>query len=135
MAAPNLLSITPATGKPYEVQTTLEDRLAFETALRKNKGWGKLEDNSLKLHPFLGWHAAKRQGKTDLSWEQFTTGDTAAISVDPVEPDEDDDDDDDLEVEGLGKDTQTAASITSRSYSPATTAAPLGNGAESPAHA
>lgn len=132
MAAPNLLRITPATGKPYEVQTNLEDRLAFETALRKNKGWGKLEDNSLKLHPFLAHHAAKRLGKTELSWEQFTTGDTAAISVDPVEPD---DDDEELEVEGLGKDTQTVASITSPSYSPATTAAPLGSGAESPAHA
>lgn len=127
MTAPNLLRITPATGDSIEIQTTLEDRLAFETALRKNKGWGKLEDNSLKLMPFMAWNAARRTGKTNLTWAEFTTGETAAISVEPVEPDESDADE--LEVEGVGKDTPTEVSTTSPSPSRATTAARRGAGA------
>lgn len=127
MTAPNQFTITPATGDPYTVQTTLEDRLNFETALRKNKSWGKLEDNSMKLLPYLAWSAARRLGKTELSWADFTTGETAVLAVDPVTDDEDEAADE-LEVDGVGKDTQTAASAISPWSSRETTAAPHGNG-------
>lgn len=126
-----MLTVTLANGKSEDVQTTLEDRLAFEQALRKNKGWGKIEDNTLKMQPFMAWHALTRTGKTALSWVEFTTGSTAALDVSI--PD-DDEDDEDLEVGGLGKDTPTAPSNISQSYSPATTAALPGHGAETPAH-
>lgn len=133
MASKNRLTVTLADGEELTVLPTLEDRLAFETALRKNKGWGKLEDNAMKLLPFLAWNALTREGRTALAWEEFTTGKTAAIAVEPAaEPDEDDEE---LEVPGVGKDTPTAPSHSSLSYSPETTEAPLGNGAENPAHA
>ncbi|MGO2655970.1 MAG: hypothetical protein ACTH93_09115 [Pseudoclavibacter sp.] len=100
----NRFTITHHDGSKSTVQTTLEDRLAFETALRKNRGWGKLEDNALKLVPYTAWNAARRSGDTLLSWQEFTTGPTGAIDVSPVE---DDAEDDELEVDGLGKDTPT----------------------------
>ena len=123
-----ILEITFADGKTIEVQTTLEDRLAFEAALRKNKGWGKLEDSILKMPAFQAWHAAHRLSLTELTWAEFTTGDTAAINV--GSPDEDDEDDDELEVYGLGKDTPKTPSTTSQSSSPVTTAERPGNGEE-----
>lgn len=119
-------TITFADGKQTDVQTTLEDRLAFEQTLRKNKRWGKLEDNTLKMQPFLAWNAAKRTGVTDLSWDDFTTGSTAALDVSVAD---DADDDADLEVAGVGKDTQTAASTSSASSSPETTEERPGSGA------
>lgn len=127
----NLLRITFADQSTVDVQTTLEDRLAFETTLRKNRSWGKLEDNTMKLLPFLAWNAARRNGKTELDWEQFTTGETAAISVDPVE----DEEDDELEVDGLGKDTQTEPSTSSPWSTHETTAARHGNGEANQGHA
>lgn len=119
-------TITFSDGKQKDVQTTLEDRLAFEQTLRKNKRWGKLEDNTLKMQPFLAWNAAKRAGITELSWDDFTTGDTAALDVSVAD---DDDDDADLEVAGVGKDTQTVASTSSASSLPGITEEPPGSGA------
>jgi len=111
------LRITFADRRTVEVQPTLEDRLKFESTLRRNRGWGSLKDNALKLEPFLAWSAAHRAGHTDLTWEQFTTGDTAALDVESVTDDDDDDGDDDpdaadLEVDGLGEGTRTADSST-----------------------
>lgn len=108
------LRITFADHRTVEVQPTLEDRLKFESTLRKNRGWGPLKDNALKLEPFLAWSAARRTGQTELSWEQFTTGDTAALDVQAVS---DEDGDADLEVDGLGEGTPTEGSNTSPSYS------------------
>lgn len=121
------LRITFADGSTVDVQPTLEDRLKFESTLRKNKGWGKLEDNALKLTPFLAWSAASRTGVTDLSWEQFTTGDTAAVDVESV-PDADDADAA-LEVDGLGEGTPTTDSNTSPSSSASDSKSRRGSGA------
>lgn len=104
------LTITFADGTTETVQPTLEDRLKFETTLRRNRQWGELKDNALKLEPFLAWHAAHRLGKTDLTWDEFTSGPTAALDVSGP----DDKDDDELEVEGLGKGTKKARSTTSQ---------------------
>lgn len=122
------LVVTLAGGEEVTVQTTLEDRLAFETAMRKNRSWGKLEDNTMKMLPYLAWNALTRTGKTALSWLEFTGGDTAALSVEPEELEADEDDE--LEVDALGKDTQTEPSTSSPWSSPETTAEPPGNGEE-----
>jgi len=127
--ANNTYKVTLSDGTTEIVSTTLEDRLAFEQALRKNRGWGKLEDNTLKMQPYLAWNALRRTDKTKLSWTEFTTGDTAALDVSVPDDDTDADDDTDLEVEGVGKDTQTDPSTTSASHSAETTAARRGSGA------
>lgn len=109
------LIITFADGTIEKVQPTLEDRLKFETTLRRNKNWGDLKDNSLKLHPFLAWSAAHRTGKTTLTWDQFTTGETAALDVVPEADPEDAAEEEALEVdEVVGKGTRKARSTTSR---------------------
>lgn len=120
------LVIVEQNGDSKVVQTTLEDRLAFETALRKNRSWGKLEDSALKLQPFLAFNAAKRDGEK-RTWEEFTTGKTAAANVEAYV--EEETDDEDLEVEGVGKDTQPDPSTTSASPSAESTAARRGSGA------
>lgn len=110
------LRITLADRSTLEVQPTLEDRLRFEQTLRRNRSWGPLSDNALKLVPFLAWSAATRTGVTSLTWDEFTTGPTAAIDVEEVQPDEGDGADD-LEVEGLGEGTPTEASTSYPSHS------------------
>jgi len=122
------LRITFHDGTTVDVQPNLEDRLKFETALRRNKGWGKLADNALKLQPFLAWSAATREGKTDLSWDEFTGSATAALDVESV-PEPDEDDASDLEVDGLGEGTRTTDSTTSPSSSTAATKSRRGSGA------
>ena len=105
--APKITRITLADGQTVDVIPTLQDTLAFETTLRKNRNWGGLADNGLKLVSFRAWNAAKRSDKTTLSWDEFTSGDTAAISVESIDPADEDTDPDaeDLEVEGVGLDT------------------------------
>ncbi len=128
----NTLDVTLADGSTVRVQTTLEDRLAFELAVRKNKSWGKLEDNTLKMQPYLAWNALHRQGLTTLTWAEFTTGASAALDV-SVPDDDAEDDDADLEVAGVGKDTPTAPSTSSPWHSHENTAAPHGSGEANPA--
>jgi hypothetical protein len=115
--ASHKLRITFHDGKTATVQPTLEDRLKFETTLRRNRGWGELKDNALKLEPFLAWSAAQREGATTLTWEEFTTGETAALDVEKVTGEEESSEEPELEVEGLGKGTRKARSTTSRSSS------------------
>lgn len=111
------LRISLPDGKTLDVQPTLEDRLKFETTLRKNRGWGDLKDNALKLEPFLAWSAASRAGETSLSWEEFTSGPTAALDVEAIK-DDDDGADADLEVsEQVGKGTRRGRSTSSPSPS------------------
>lgn len=121
------LRITFHDGSTVDVQPTLEDRLKFESTLRRNKGWGKLEDNALKLTPFLAWSAATRTGATELSWDEFTSGPSAAIDVEPV-PDAEDPDPE-LEVDGLGEGTPTEGLNTSPSSSDSDSKSRRGSGA------
>lgn len=108
------LIITPATGDTIEVQTTLEDTLAFEQFLRRNKKWGGLQDNALKLQPFKAFNAARRQDKLPegvTTWEEFSEGPRAVLDVALKEAD----DDDELpagavEVDGLGEAGETGQS-------------------------
>lgn len=96
------LIITMPDSSEIEVQPTLEDTLAFELFLRKNRRHGELKDNALKLQPFRAFNAARRQGKLPegYTWEQFTTGDTAALDV-TIKSDTDDDGDDVAPAEGV----------------------------------
>lgn len=105
--ANNRFTITFADGTTQTVTTTLEDRLNFESTLRKNKHWGSLSDNALKMPAFVAWSAAKRLGLTTLSWDEFSRGEHAVLDVElfTEEPTE-------LEVEGLGEDSTTEASTT-----------------------
>ena len=125
------LTITTATGETLTVQPTLEDRLKFETTLRKNPSWGPLKDNAMKLDPFLAWSAASRSGQVTQTWAEFTTGPQAALDVSPADL-EADPEGAELEVDGLGKDTPMEASTTSPSYSASSSAVPLGYGVENP---
>lgn len=101
------LTVTMHGGATHDVTPTLEDTLAFESTLRKNRGWGGLEDNALKLMPFRAWNALKRTGKTDLTWQEFSAGEKAALDVSPKKADASDDDADEAdgveEVAGVGK--------------------------------
>jgi hypothetical protein len=99
------LRITFQDGSDVDVTPTLEDTLAFETTLRKNKHWGALQDNAVKLNPFRAWNALRRNGQTELTWEQFISGDTAAVSVESITPDDNTDDDTETPV---GKGGRTA---------------------------
>ena len=106
------LIITPATGDPIEVQTTLQDTLAFEQFLRQNRKWGSLQDNALKLIPFKAFNAARRLGVLPsgvTTWGDFTTGSTAVLDVSMKdETAAVVDDEGSVEVEGLGKAGETA---------------------------
>ncbi len=101
------LRVTLADGTTHDVVPTLEDTLTFETTLRKNRGWGTLQDNALKLQPFRAWNALRRSGATDLTWERFTTGPTAALSVEVVRDDPEDTDTDEAALGNGGSADQS----------------------------
>lgn len=89
-----------------EVPITLEDSLAFEVALRRNKRWGTLSENSIRMITFRAWNALQRTGQTEQSWEEFSSGPNAALDVTmkpTKEPDKSDDDEDGEVVESVGK--------------------------------
>lgn len=88
------LRITFADDTTIDVTPNLFDTLNFETTLRKNPSWGKLEQNALRMTPFRAWSAARRQNLTDLTWDQFTAPDSPVQDVSSVDDDEDDEDDD-----------------------------------------
>lgn len=125
------LIVTFQDGSELEVTPTLEDKLAFESALRKNKNWGEIKDSAIKMHPFLAWNALRRKGQTELTWEQFTTGETAAVDVE-LKQDEEPDQDAELEVPPVGKGTRTGRSTSSSSPSPSAPASPSESGETKP---
>lgn len=103
------LIITMPDRTTIEVEPTLEDTLAFELYLRKNRREGELKDNALKLQPFRAFNAARRQGKLPegMTWTEFSSGPSAVLDV-SVKHDDDDADDattDDsvLVVDGVGE--------------------------------
>jgi hypothetical protein len=109
------LRITFADDRPsIDVIPTLKDRLQFEETLRKNKHWGSLQDNALKMVPFEAWAAARRTGVLGLSWEDFVK---EVSDVEKLEEPTADEVAAPEEVDGLGEGTPTGASITSPSFS------------------
>lgn len=100
-----LTRITLPDGSTVDAIPTIQDTLAFESVLRKNRSWGPLADNSIRLVMFRAWSAATRAGTLTLTWDEFTSGPTAAVNVEMVDPAaEGDDQGDDLEVPGVGLD-------------------------------
>lgn len=99
------LTITLADETTITVRPNLFDTRAFESYLRKNPRLGTVRDNALTLSAFRGWHAAKRQGLTTMTWEEFSEGENAVLMVLPADEDETEDE---LEVHGLGLGTPTA---------------------------
>lgn len=61
-------------GEPLVVQTTLLDKVAFETYLRNNKSLGGISENSMRGLGFTTWNAARRAGTYTDSFEQFLEG-------------------------------------------------------------
>ena len=106
--AKNQLEITLADDTTLTVKPNLFDTAAFERYLRNNPKLGTVQQNTLTLQAFRAWHAAKRQGLTTMTWEEFSTGDNAALMVVPADEHDDDGDDDELQVAGLGLDTNPA---------------------------
>lgn len=84
------LTITFCDESTMTVVPNLADTLNFERTLRKNPSWGTVQQNLLTGGPFRAWSALRRQGLTEMTWEEFSNGDTAVLSVD-VEDDEDND--------------------------------------------
>lgn len=89
--------------EPITVTSNLFDQRNFELSLRKNKSWGSLGDNLLRMGAFRAWSAARRQGLLDLTWEQFYEHESSPVSSVMEAPADEDED----EVEGLGKGTLT----------------------------
>ncbi|MET3449800.1 hypothetical protein [Curtobacterium sp. 1544] len=81
MSNARALVVTPATGDPFEVTPNIGDTLAFETTLRKNKAWGTISENAMRLQFFRAWNAARREGKTDLTWDEWSSGPKAVVDV------------------------------------------------------
>ena len=99
-----------ADGRVVDVTTNIGDTLAFESVLRKNKSWGTLTENTMTLFHFKAWNALKRSGDT-ISWDEFSSGSTAALDVTShdTEDETEDQTEDELEVAGVGFDTATGA--------------------------
>jgi hypothetical protein len=98
MSNPTVI-ITQHDGSTIVVTPNIGDTLAFESTLRKNKAWGALTDNAMRMTFFRAWNAAKRENKTDQTWDEFSAGEHAATDV-RLQRDEDDDAE---AVEGLGE--------------------------------
>lgn len=113
--------------EPIEVTPTLQDTLAFETTLRRNPSWGKLDGNILRMAPYRCWNALKRTGRTELTWAEFVEQIADCVSKQDEGEDEDPD-----EVPGLGKGSKTALSTKPSSPSPSAPASPTASGDEKP---
>ena len=100
------LEITQADGSTIVVAPNLFDTFGFEKLLKANPRMGSLQENSMKLQAFRAWSAAKRQGLTEQTWEEFTGAEGVLQVVPYKEPETADDE---LEVAGLGLDTPTEA--------------------------
>lgn len=98
------LVITNYDETKIEVTPNIGDTLAFESTLRKNKAWGSYTDNAMRMQYFRAWNAAKREGKTTQTWDEFSSGDQAALDV-SFKKDDAADDADALAVDSLGEAT------------------------------
>lgn len=104
--AQHKLIITMHDGEEIEVLPNLWDTIAFEKYLRNNPHLGTVQQNTMTLHAFRGWHAAtQRLGLFSQTWEEFSQSDKAAQMVTIHEEKETDE----REVAGLGLDTSPAA--------------------------
>ncbi|PYY34096.1 hypothetical protein DEJ16_12635 [Curtobacterium sp. MCJR17_055] len=88
------LVITTHDDQKLEVTPNIGDTLAFESTLRKNKAWGSLTDNAMRMQFFRAWSAAKRENKTDQTWDEFSSGEHAAVDVSFKKDDDESGDDD-----------------------------------------
>jgi hypothetical protein len=97
------LTITQHDGQTVDVTPNIGDTLAFESTLRKNKSWGGLTDNAMRMMFFRAWSAAKREGKTTQTWDEFSSGEHAVTDVSFKKADEVEADPEAAAVEGLGE--------------------------------
>ncbi len=102
MSNARALIVTPHEGDQFEVTPNIGDTLAFESTLRKNRNWGTIGDNAMRMTFFRAWKAAEREGKTNLSWDEWSSGPTAVLDVKFKNEDEAEDAD---AADHLGEDT------------------------------
>jgi hypothetical protein len=80
------MKVTMADGQSWEVDTRTGDYVAWDSAARKHN-LGTNETAQPTWEAFLGWHASKREGHTDLTWEKFLDAvDIVAGGPMPVDP-------------------------------------------------
>ena len=95
MAAPKL--ITPLMeaiaddGTEYQVQTINIDATNFER-MRVKRGWPDQQQAPMLAMTYMTWHALKREGRIELSFDQFEQSfpgirPLGAESVDPTQRD------------------------------------------------
>lgn len=65
-----------------DIRITMPDQLAYERACRANN-W-RTEDQVI-ANVFLSWHAAKREGHTDASFEEFKDGQCVDLYIERKE--------------------------------------------------
>ena len=72
---------------PVEITTDNRDRIAWELHRSREK-WPTPTDAPTLWATFLAWHAAKREGRIGLSFDEFNAQTQAveaqAVSVDPT---------------------------------------------------
>jgi hypothetical protein len=73
-------------GEEFVVRVTNPDRLRWDEQ-SKRQGWGPATESPFLAQTFVTWAAAKREGKTDLAWEQFKAH---ALDISTIEVDETD---------------------------------------------
>ena len=70
-------------GTEFVVRHTMPDRIRWDEN-RKRHGWEPATDSPFFAQTFVTWAAAKREGKTDLGWDEFKV---QCVDVQPVEVD------------------------------------------------
>lgn len=73
-------------GDPYEVRTTNADRVRFDLTAPKHK-WPDAQTAPFLWFTFLAWSASRREGRTELRFEQFAD---ATLEVEALDVTDDD---------------------------------------------
>jgi hypothetical protein len=72
-----------------DLQTINFDMIVYERTRDKQKPrWPSMEDGRILWLTFVSWHAAKRTGATDITWEQWERD---AMDITLADDGEDDD--------------------------------------------
>lgn len=71
-------------GEEFVVRHTNPDRLRWDETAKRH-GWGPATDSPFLAQTFVTWAAAKREGKTDLTFDEFKVHalEIAALEVEP----------------------------------------------------
>jgi hypothetical protein len=73
---------------PYTVRITNRDRIAYEKAAARHKEWPSPTDGRSFAMTFLTWNAARRDGRTGLTFDQWQDAleEWDVVAAAPVDP-------------------------------------------------